>query len=316
MGAIGPQAASADPVAALQAKAALISSQLLKEQLQIGGYEQQYEAATQAEDRDISAIAQAQLAIARDDERVAADHKDLTAQVIAAYIDAGSVPPRGESALFASSETTDLRLAEYQQMAVGDVQTSLAILRTDEQQLAVVQAVLQQRRAHDAQLVVEQGQLLASSNAAQSLMEQQQGQVNGELAVAIAQQQSARASAAQAAVRAAQAAAARSSGSAGTPTGSQGGDAASDPALNAFLQCVVQAESGGNYGAVSPGGEFMGAFQFSQATWNEAASLAGLPALIGVPPNLATKADQDTLAVALYALDGERPWYDPCKGAG
>jgi hypothetical protein len=59
----------------------------------------------------------------------------------------------------------------------------------------------------------------------------------------------------------------------------------------------------------------MGAFQFSQSTWNEAASLAGLPGLIGVPPNLASKASQDTLAVALYAVDGERPWYDPCRSA-
>ena len=38
----------------------------------------------------------------------------------------------------------------------------------------------------------------------------------------------------------------------------------------------------------------MGAFQFSQPTWNEATQLAGLPQLIGVPPNQASKADQDT----------------------
>ena len=44
-----------------------------------------------------------------------------------------------------------------------------------------------------------------------------------------------------------------------------------DPALNPFLQCVVQAESGGDYQAVSPNGLYMGAFQFSQATWNMAA---------------------------------------------
>ena len=56
----------------------------------------------------------------------------------------------------------------------------------------------------------------------------------------------------------------------------------------------------------------MGAFQFSQPTWNEAAGLAGLPALVGVRPNTATKADQDTLAVALYNADGRQPWYDPC----
>jgi hypothetical protein len=76
---------------------------------------------------------------------------------------------------------------------------------------------------------------------------------------------------------------------------------------------VVQHESGGDYQAVSPDGLYMGAFQFSQPTWNEAAQLAGLPGLIGVRPDTASKADQDTLAIALYAADGEQPWYDPCS---
>ena len=76
---------------------------------------------------------------------------------------------------------------------------------------------------------------------------------------------------------------------------------------------MVQAESGGNYGAVSPSGTYMGAFQFSQPTWNEAAQLAGLPQLIGVPPNQASKADQDTVAIALYNADGEQPWLDGCQ---
>ena len=86
------------------------------------------------------------------------------------------------------------------------------------------------------------------------------------------------------------------------------------PPLPPFLQCVVQAESGGNYGAVSPNGEYMGAFQFSQSTWNMAAQAAGLPYLVGVPPNRATKAEQDTVAVTLYSLDGEQPWLgDRCS---
>ena len=77
---------------------------------------------------------------------------------------------------------------------------------------------------------------------------------------------------------------------------------------------MVQAESGGNYGAVSPNGLYMGAFQFSQPTWNLAAQAAGLPGLVGVPPNTTSKADQDTVAVALYALDGEQPWLgDRCS---
>ncbi|HUY22061.1 MAG TPA: transglycosylase family protein [Acidimicrobiales bacterium] len=75
-----------------------------------------------------------------------------------------------------------------------------------------------------------------------------------------------------------------------------------------------RAESGGNYAAVSPNGMYMGAFQFSQATWNSAARAAGRPDLVGVPPDRASKADQDTVAVALYALDGQQPWLgDRCS---
>ncbi len=57
----------------------------------------------------------------------------------------------------------------------------------------------------------------------------------------------------------------------------------------------------------------MGGFQFSQATWNEAASLAGRPQLVDVPPNEATPAEQDDLAIALYQADGRQPWNDSCS---
>ncbi|HTX64036.1 MAG TPA: transglycosylase family protein, partial [Acidimicrobiales bacterium] len=88
------------------------------------------------------------------------------------------------------------------------------------------------------------------------------------------------------------------------------------PQLNSFLSCVVQAESGGDYQAISPTGQYMGAFQFAQPTWNEAAQLAGIPSLAGVAPYTASPRDQDLLAIALYDADGEQPWYDPCNTTG
>jgi len=105
------------------------------------------------------------------------------------------------------------------------------------------------------------------------------------------------------------AAAAQKAGT-GSATGVKAGrpTPVADPALNPYLQCVVEAESHGDYGAVSANGMYMGAFQFSQSTWNLAAGAAGLSALVGVPPNLASKAEQDAVAVALYALDGHQPW--------
>ena len=110
-----------------------------------------------------------------------------------------------------------------------------------------------------------------------------------------------------------------SSPSPATPSGAaaQGtaaGTSSGDPVLPPFLQCVLRVESGGNYGAVSPGGTYMGGFQFSQPTWNEAAQLAGMPQLINVPPNQATPAEQDDLAIALYQADGQQPWDDSCRG--
>jgi hypothetical protein len=165
--------------------------------------------------------------------------------------------------------------------------------------------------------------------------------VTGQLATAVAQQAAAQAVAAAAAVTAAQGAAAKASTSystsasdqstsstnASTPRGastshsstkvtttSSGSADTTDPALNSFLECVAQAESGGNYGAVSPNRLYMGAFQFSQSTWDTAAQAASRPDLVGVPPNRASRADQDTVAVALYALDGEQPWLgDRCS---
>ena len=52
---------------------------------------------------------------------------------------------------------------------------------------------------------------------------------------------------------------------------------------------------------------------FSQATWNEAAGLAGMPQLINVPPNEATPAEQDDLAIALDDADGGQSWDDSCR---
>lgn len=81
----------------------------------------------------------------------------------------------------------------------------------------------------------------------------------------------------------------------------------------AFLACVRMRESGGNYGAVSPDGLYRGAYQFHQATWNNVASMAGRPDLIGVPANLASPADQDLLAVTLYRAAGPAPWGGSCS---
>ena len=80
----------------------------------------------------------------------------------------------------------------------------------------------------------------------------------------------------------------------------------------AFLACVKQRESGGNYGAVSPGGTYRGAYQFYQGSWDNTARHAGRSDLVGVPPNLASPADQDAMALALLHWVGRSPWGGYC----
>ena len=184
-------------------------------------------------------------------------------------------------------------------------------------------ATLEQQEAQDQATTNQEATLANAARQTEVQLASKQSEITGELAVAVAQQQAAQAAAAAAAVRAAQAKAAAAaatsrasappSATSTTPQGSAASTSSGDPSLPPFLQCVLQAESGGNYDAVSPGGTYMGGFQFSQATWNEAAELAGMPQLVNVPPNEATPAEQDDLAIALYEADGEQSWDDSCR---
>ena len=81
----------------------------------------------------------------------------------------------------------------------------------------------------------------------------------------------------------------------------------------AFLTCVRSRESGGNYAIVDSSGQYMGAYQFSQSTWDGIASRSGRSALVGVHPNNASPADQDAIAFATLAISGRSPWGGLCS---
>lgn len=80
----------------------------------------------------------------------------------------------------------------------------------------------------------------------------------------------------------------------------------------AFLACVRRRESGGNYQVVSSNGMYFGAYQFLQGSWDSVARHSGRLDLVGVPPNLASPADQDAMALALYHWQGSAPWGGAC----
>ena len=68
-------------------------------------------------------------------------------------------------------------------------------------------------------------------------------------------------------------------------------------------------ESGNNYRAISSGGVYRGAYQFTQGTWNSvASSTPSLARLVGVDPATAAPVDQDSMGYTLYELRGKSPW--------
>ncbi len=289
-------AGGAESIGNLKAQAAQINQQLLAEQLQILGDRQQYLSLTATVAADNASIARIDQSIAAVSQRIATDRVQVVRDATLEYMEADLVT--SSSPIFGTDSVAAENRAEYEQLAIGDTNVALAQLHTDQGSLRRAQTLLRQKEAADSAAQSEAAAVLADAQAKAHALAAEQASISGQLEAAVLEQQAARAQAAALAVQAA------------------GGNAAqppSDPPLNAFLRCVVQAESGGNYAAVSPNGLYMGAFQFDQSTWNLAARLAGLPGLIGVPPNEASKAAQDTLAVALYNAEGEAPWYDPCR---
>ena len=79
-----------------------------------------------------------------------------------------------------------------------------------------------------------------------------------------------------------------------------------------FKDCTLQIESHGNYGAVSPGGKYRGAWQFDQSTWNGAVARAGYPEWSGQDPAQAPSGVQDAAANQLYLERGNQPWGGRC----
>jgi hypothetical protein len=266
-------------------------------------------------------------------------------------MNSGATSTDTNTTMFTGNANRAQAASEYSGIAVGNITTALDQLHTARLILQTDRQSLQHTQAQDQSDLSQQANDLSRANSSEQQLAATQSVVNGELTAAVAQAEAAQQALAAAAVAAAQRAAARN-GHKSTPTtttpptsqptsatsstntpapafpsvpaptapstppaGAGAGQNLVDPPLPPFLQCVVQAESSGNYGAVSPNGEYMGAFQFSQSTWNSAAQAAGLGWLVGVPPNEASKAAQDTVAVALYALDGQQPWLgDRCAG--
>ncbi|MBU3700465.1 MAG: hypothetical protein FGM58_00230 [Acidimicrobiia bacterium] len=84
------------------------------------------------------------------------------------------------------------------------------------------------------------------------------------------------------------------------------------PSVESVMACLRMWESRNNYGAVDRTGTFMGAYQIYQGGWDNIAASIGRADLVGVPPNLASPADQDAVALEMYRRYGLRPWNGAC----
>ncbi len=327
--------AGADQVSTLQAQATAISQQLIEAQLRVDTDRQQYSVYSARVTADGQAIAQIGQAIGQDDQQIAAREALVRQQALRSYMDYGTGSGSATSTLFAGDQEHAQAASEYAAIAVGNITTVVDQLHTAQAQLVSHQASLRRQQDLDRADLATQSTDLSQANAGAAHLSALHSQVTGQLATAVADQAAAQDQAAAAAVAAAQKQAVRTptttahpvttipvttgTGTTGTgttapaPVAPPAGAGANlpDPALNAFLQCVIQKESGGDY-SINTGNGYYGAFQFSQATWNVAAQDAGLGYLVGVLPSSASKAEQDTVAVALYALDGGQPWTGDC----
>ncbi len=288
---------------------------------------------------DGQAITQIGQQIGQDSQQVASKVALVRSQAVRAYMDYGTGSGSSAASLFAGNQEHAQAASEYTSIAVGNITTAVDQLHTAQAQLQAHQASLRQQQDRDRADEASQATVLGQADTSAGHLAALHSQVTGQLATAVAAQASAQDAAAVAAVAAAQKQAARSAPSktattagattvptipapstptspgttAPAPVAPPAGAGADlpDPALNSFLQCVIQRESGGDY-SINTGNGYYGAFQFSQSTWNVAAQAAGLTYLIGVTPSSASKAEQDTVAVALYALDGSQPWTGDC----
>ena len=81
----------------------------------------------------------------------------------------------------------------------------------------------------------------------------------------------------------------------------------------AFMACVRERESHGDYTAVDPSGQYMGAYQIYQGGWDSIAGSIGRGDLVGVRPHTASPSDQDMVAFAMLAKLGRSPWNFACS---
>lgn len=101
-------------------------------------------------------------------------------------------------------------------------------------------------------------------------------------------------------------------GLSGTPSRSSQGSCGGD--WECFRECTIDHESrsAGEYGAVSPGGAYRGAFQYLASTWRSVSVNAGYGEWADTPVDQVPAWVQDAVAAFHYSQSGNQPWGGRC----
>ncbi len=226
--------AAGDAISDAKAKAAAIEAQLSAAQNQMSALSQQYDQAVYQLSQITSNIASTEAKISADEQQVANDKAILSTSAVANYISDGTAA--AQNPIFAGNNKNLGAITQYNEIATGNLNTSVANLHTAENQLNAEQAQLQNEHTQaQAQVAAEQSAVSQNEQA----ISQQKGalaQEQGQIAQLVQQQQQAEAAAAAKATQARQAAAA-----AAVHTASSTGHASPSPANPASPAGLSQA---------------------------------------------------------------------------
>jgi cell wall-associated NlpC family hydrolase len=219
--------AHADSVGDLQTRARQIAERLDDLQRQEGALADQFDGVQVKSQQVATEITTTRLRLRHASALVAKRRVELARYSISAYVSGGSDDQ--VTAMLEGKESTALRRVGYTAVAVGDrqqlVDDYVAARRVGQETLAEL------RRAQDAQVQLK-ADLVAKQQQADALMSQEealQAQVQGKLAVAVANQQALLAAQAEARAQAEWASQNGSAGSSGSSSGSTSTTVASGP---------------------------------------------------------------------------------------
>jgi Transglycosylase-like domain len=289
-------AASADSIGSAQARADRLAAGIAAGAARIRGLEASFYQASDASATAASQLARTQAQLERIQRRVDAGRALLRSQAVTAYVGGPS------TATGRAVEDLVVR-GEYLRLATGAVTDALDQLRVNAANLRRSEADV---RRSQAAAMAAAGRVSHARQAALAEAGRQQAaldQVQGQLAVLLADAQAAQDRQHAAAARAEQLALDASRRPQGPPVNNglvqAVAAATSGGGAGGVWAQLRQCESGGNY-AENTGNGYYGAYQFSQATWTN----------LGYPgrPDLESPGMQDQAAQKLQAISGWGQW--------